>query len=211
METVFHGRPHALLCASTSVAARTERSCCFVLLFNYLTLFCNFLQRNVAHSISSPETQETSIPGLGQRLFEQSVHLEHLKSAFPFIPEWSPCTSPSSCLRTRTCPPGAHGKLIERAFACLLETAFVLSWGLNPSSKQAWFKWSLETWLSTQPVPGLTHCRPDLYSCFILEKTEIPRDCDLSKVTFNLKVESIPGPKSDAHSPAFLFPDTCHG
>ena len=160
VETVFHGRPHALLCASTSVAARTERFCCFVLLFNYLTLFCNFLQRNVAHSISSPETQETSVPGLGQRLFEQSVHLEHLKSAFPFIPEWSPCTSPSSCLRTRTCPPGAHGKLIERAFACLLETAFVLSWGLNPSSKQAWFKWSLETWLSTQPVPGLTHCRP---------------------------------------------------
>ena len=50
-----------------------------------------------------------------------------------------------------------------------------------------------------------------LYSYFILEKTEIPRDCYLSKVTFNLKVESSPGPKSDAHSTAFLFPDTCHG
>lgn len=110
VETVSHGRPYALLCASTSVAARTERSCCFVLLFNYLTLFCNFLQRNVAHRISSPETQETSVPGLGQRLFEQSVHLEYLKSTFPLIPEWSPCTSPSFCLKTRTCPPGAHAR-----------------------------------------------------------------------------------------------------
>ena len=160
VETVFQGWPYAFLCVSTSVAARTERSCCFVLLFNYLTLFCNFLQRNVAHSISSPETQETSVPGRRQRLFEQSVHLKHLKSTFPFVPGWSPCLSPSSYLRTRTCPPGAPGKLFERAFACRLEMALVLSWGLNPSSKQAWFKRSMGSWLTIQPVPGLIHCRP---------------------------------------------------